>query len=93
MSLPLPVAMFSSKLREESIDGSLGGGRLGGGLVEAFTPELKEKMVRLEKQKQLLWKRVEDAESVPEEGEVCDLRNLLPPQTGPYSLMPVIRTG
>ena len=50
--------MFSSKLGSPTLEDTDGGG-----LVEAFTPELKEKMVRLEKQNQLLWKRVESAES------------------------------
>lgn len=40
-------------------------GILGSGLVEAFTPEMREKMVRLEKENQLLWRRVETAESTP----------------------------
>lgn len=49
--------MFPSKLGSPTLE------ETGGGLVEAFTPELREKMVRLEKQNQLLWKRVESAES------------------------------
>lgn len=45
-------------------DLGLGGGE---GLVEAFTPTLREKMVRLEKENQILRRRVETAESAPSE--------------------------
>ena len=40
-----------------------------GGVVEAFTPELREKMVRLEKENQILRKRLDSAESSPLEGK------------------------
>lgn len=38
-----------------------------GGLTEAFTPEMREKMVRLEKENQILRRRVESAESAPQD--------------------------
>ena len=46
---------------------------LGGlGLVEAYTPERRENMVRLEKENEILRKRLESAESAPQEGvHVC----------------------
>lgn len=67
--------MFSPSVHSQPVDGfnepDLGGGR---GLVEAFTPEMKEKMMRLEKQNQILRKRVENAESAtPVESGGCGL--------------------
>ncbi len=41
----------------------LGGVSGGVGLVEAYTPELREKMVRLEKENQILRRRLENSES------------------------------
>ena len=45
-------------------------GDIGGvcGLTEAYTPELREKMVRLDKENQILRKRLESVESAPLEG-------------------------
>ena len=49
-------------------DGGAAGGVGGmGGLVEAFTPEMREKMVKLEKQNQILQRRVDAAESASRE--------------------------
>ena len=39
------------------------GGTLGTGLEEAYTPELREKMVRLEKANQILRRRLDSTES------------------------------
>lgn len=39
-----------------------------GGVLEAFTPEMREKMVKLEKENQILHRRVDAAESAPQGG-------------------------
>lgn len=55
-------------------DGGSGGGGGGvggmGGLMEAFTPEMREKMVKLEKENQILQRRVDAAESASQEAVV-----------------------
>ena len=73
---PLPCAcavrMFSSATKPlESPTTSFNEPDMGGagvGVVEAFTPEMREKMVRMEKEIQILRRRVETAESASPEG-------------------------
>lgn len=76
--------MFSGSTSSSSSSGSrfkpLGGsdapdigGVVGvGGLTEAYTPEMREKMVRLEKENQILRRRVESAESAPQDAGKID---------------------
>lgn len=50
-----------------------------GGVIEAFTPEMREKVVKLEKENQILRRRLDSAnaaESAPAGG---DLFELIPP--------------
>ena len=55
------------------------GGVVGvGGLTEAFTPEMREKMVRLEKENQILRRRVESAESAPQDAGIVLLERGCP---------------
>ena len=57
-----PVSIDQPDFGGESLEG------VSGGVVEAFTPELREKMVRMEKEVQILRRRVETAESAAQEG-------------------------
>lgn len=59
----------SAPFSEPDFGGEVVGGA--GGVVEAFTPELREKMMRMEKEIQILRRRVEAAESAAQEGGVC----------------------
>lgn len=63
---PHTVAMFSEPAQEQTTldQPDLGGGvSVGGGLGlnEAFTPELREKMVKLEKENEILKRRLENS--------------------------------
>lgn len=57
--------------------GGGGGGGGVGGLMEAFTPDMREKMVRLEKENQILRRRVETAESATQEGSTVITRCII----------------